>query len=1138
MQLLHLRPSLLMYLKSLEIQGFKSFANKTVLLFHEGVTGIVGPNGSGKSNIADAVRWVLGEQKVKSLRGASMQDVIFAGTQMRKPQGFAFVAITLDNSDKVLPVDYAEVTVSRRLYRSGESEYMINGQAVRLKDVQELFYDTGIGREGYSIIGQGQIDAILNGRPEERRGLFDEAAGIVKFKRRKQIAEKKLESVRSDLVRITDILKELENQVEPLRKQSEAAREYLKLREELKLCELNLFVRESDEILGKIEGIEEKRRIAAGELETARKESDALKADYETLDRSLSELDRIIAEKTEARGKAELLKSNLEHQISLSRAQIETEERNAEELLDRLSAVRTDISEKEALGRTYYVSLSALSDQLILMKDKAAEGGADLPLSELSSVLSRIGKLRERVSVLLGLDREEEEALLNGGLSQTGGSGSGFPEDPSNAANHSDQTDGGASDSAEDPDHYEEPDWLKEIRGKQSALAGISDKEARVAAWLAKSREEKTEAEAEVKRLNRLLSDRQQAYHTAASRRDSLRNIAERYEGYGQSIRRVMEVRDRVRGIHGVVADLIRTKKEYEVAVETALGGSIQNIVTDSEETAKILIEHLKKNRFGRATFLPLSAIHPGSRKDYEAARREAGIIGFASELTEVKEEYQELNEYLLGRCLVADSMDHAIAAARKFRHSLKIVTLEGELLSPGGSISGGAYKNSSNLIGRQREIGDLEAEMKRILRDVDGINQKIVEAEKALSEKAEEEKDLSEELREIGLEKNSLALGIMSEMKLQYSGLSQKTDFLSENIERLSGELLRETEEKESLLRRRSKSLRTAEEKKKEIEELSGHIVHVEGEEKSLLSEITAEQEKKEALSSDRSSFFAKREELSSRIMNLEKELLRVENQKEKEEQRFDERTEYIWNEYELSQSSARAFYQEEIGTMAELRSRANAAKASIRSLGPVNVQALEDYKTVSERYEFMRTQHADLTESEGSVLQIIEELDAGMKKQFAEKFAEIRREFDQVFKLLFGGGQGSIELVREEGEDVLSAGISIIAQPPGKKLQNMMQLSGGEKALTAIALLFAIQNLKPSPFCLLDEIEAALDDSNVSRFAQYLHKLTEHTQFILVTHRRGTMEAADRLYGVTMQEKGVTALVSVDLVSDQLEN
>ena len=1111
-----------MYLKSIEIQGFKSFANKALLEFNEGVTGIVGPNGSGKSNIADAVRWVLGEQKVKQLRGGSMQDVIFSGTELRKPQGFAYVAITLDNSDRRLPVDFNEVTVSRRLYRSGESEYMINKTACRLKDINELFYDTGIGKEGYSIIGQGQIDAILNGKPEERRYLFDEAAGIVKFKRRKAIAEKKLESERANLLRISDILSELERQVGPLKKQAESAKEYLRLRDEQRVYDLNLFIRDSDELLAELKKLKESESIADASLEDAKKALEELRQSYDNADREVSSLESLINERKNELSRGENYINSLNSQISISEEQIKADENSIVYFNDRLSAVDNEINSKEKTVLSYFENLSALSEQLELVKEKQAESGAqslsdagisDTGLSELSD---KISDFKNRIKKLLNLS-EDEIPVFESGVDKED-----IPKD----------------ENEDEPDEFMGASWLSGIRTKQNELSEIKEREERVKNWLNLSVNEYNSISEEVKRLNRAINDRQQEYHRSSTKLESLRNIAERYEGYGQSVKKVMETRGRVHGIRGVVADIIKTKKEYETAIETALGGSLQNIVTDSEETAKVLVEYLKKNKFGRATFLPLDAVRARTAQDNDAALKEPGVIGRASELTEVSDEYRELNDYLLRRTVVVDNIDNAIRLARKFKHSLKIVTLDGELLNPGGSISGGAYKNSSNLMGRQREIDELTAEIEKILKQVDSLNEQIVKKEKELDEKGLEADRLKNELNEISIEKNTISLGIISDMQLQYSELSQKTGFISENIQRLESELTKLEDEREGLLSRRSESTSGIGEKKEYIKGLRGDIENAQSGIAALKEEILEKEAEKEKRSASRKEFFSRREELSTDILGMEKELMRLKNREEKLQSELDSATEYIWSEYELTVSGAKEYYREDIGDKADIKKRVSELKSAIKALGPVNIQAVEDYKEISERYEFLKAQHDDLTESEKSIVAVIEELDAGMKRQFEEKFALIKAEFDKVFKELFGGGKGELELVTEDGGDILSAGIAIIAQPPGKKLQNMMQLSGGEKALTAISLLFAIQNLKPSPFCLLDEIEAALDDSNVGRFAGYLHRLTEHTQFIIITHRRGTMEAADRLYGVTMQEKGVTALVSVDLVADKLEN
>ena len=1121
-----------MYLKSIEIQGFKSFANKTLLRFNEGVTAIVGPNGSGKSNVADAVRWVLGEQKIKQLRGASMQDVIFAGTEIRKPQGFAYVAITLDNSDKKLPIEYTEVTVSRRLYRSGESEYMINNQAVRLRDVQELFYDTGIGREGYSIIGQGQIDAILNGKPEERRGLFDEAAGIVKFKRRKQIAERKLEAEHANLVRITDILNEMERQVGPLKKQAEAAEQYLKLRDKLKQYDLNLFIRETESILESLKKAEENFNIVSASLQDAKAENESLRASHDQLSEALGAVEARLNEKKEELQRGELLLQNLNGQIKVAETEIHADEERSLGVEERLTALKTSYEEKEQTALSYLHALMALYEELKLVAERRHnEALAELHESGAEETEAKLfEELAGKDGVLSRLDARIKDfaAKLSEALHMS-------EEELRNAAEAADQTQSSEALSSVQPS-YEEPAWMQALKHKQSDLSAIKAREQQVIGWLNQANEQYRESTLVLKDLNHSLNDCQQEYHMAKTRLDSLKNLAERYEGYGQSIRSVMQLRNRIGGIRGVVADLIKTEKKYETAVETALGGSIQNIVTDSETTAKQLIGYLKKNRLGRATFLPLDAVRGEVPEVYRKAANEEGAIGTVSDVVRTEQTYTALRLYLLGRTLLVEDMERALLIARKYRYSLRIVTLDGELLAPGGSISGGAYRSSSNLIGRVREMDEWKAKMDVILHKVDQLNAHILAQEKDAEEKSSEIERLQEESKSISLEKNTLSLNILSDVKLQYAGLSQRMEFISENITRLHAELLESSGTYEELLSYRAECSARMQQKRAEIAARRADIAHTEealSETRRLLEEETARQKE---LAASQKEFFTRRDALSGEILNLEKELMRVNAQREREQQRLDSQTDYIWTEYELSLSGAKKCFDGTLGTAAELKRQIGPIKAQIRALGPINVQAVEEYKEVSERYAFLQAQHADLKASEASMKDIIADLDAGMKRQFHEKFQEIQTEFNRVFQELFGGGLGTLELVEEEDQDILEAGIAINAQPPGKKLQNMMQLSGGEKALTAIALLFAIQNLKPSPFCLLDEIEAALDDSNVSRFANYLHKLTKDTQFIVITHRRGTMEAADRLYGVTMQEKGVTALVSVDLVSDSL--
>lgn len=1185
-----------MYLKSIEVQGFKSFANKIVFQFHNGITGIVGPNGSGKSNVADAVRWVLGEQRVKQLRGASMQDVIFSGTELRKPQGFAYVAITLDNSDHQLPIEFDEVTVSRRVYRSGESEYKINGNACRLKDINELFYDTGIGKEGYSIIGQGQIDKILSGKPEDRRELFDEAAGIVKFKRRKVITQKKLEDEKQNLVRVNDILSELEKQVGPLKRQSEAAREYLRLRESLKTFDVNLFLLESEEVRRQLEAAEKNEAIVSADLSQVKESAEQMKREYDEISGLLAKLEESINQNREEMNRADLLKGNLEGQIGVLKEQINTERISAEHIGSRLMAIDREIGERQEKKAAYEAEKETLSAQ------QREVGGR---LKELRETLRRT----EEQMMLLDQRMEDSKADIIRALNEK----AGLSARQQRYATLLEQVDVRRAEVSQKLLHFksDESVWDEKIGAEALRLTEVEDQLRAVEKEESETVLKRQASEEELRRLNRNLSNAQQDYHTSQTKLESLRNLAERYEGYGGSIRRVMEARDRIYGIHGVVADLITVQKKYEVAIETALGGSIQNIVTDTEQTAKQLIEYLKKNRFGRATFLPLTSIGNKSTFSQERALKEPGVLGLANTLVETKPEYEGLMKYLLGRVVVADNIDHAIALAKKYQYSLRIVTLEGELLNAGGSMTGGAFKNSSNLLGRKREIEDLEERCKKILVQVEEIQKELNACETSLEEQKSRIEELASLKQQIYLEQNTLQLNIrqmeekkaeisqssedlvmengqleeqlrdihdsqerlkaeaveleelndrknreieewswesdqlkerrgellekVSAVQLEESEASQKVHFMDENISRVDEEIGKLSEESEGLKNGTGDSDRIINEKLSEIENLKGLIGNAAAQSEALALQVREQTESREAHLASQKEFFEKREEAAGRMGLLDKELFRLQSQKEKLSERLESQSAYMWSEYEITYSDAESLRDPLLSSVPELKRQIGGLKQQIKALGNVNVNAIEDYKEISGRYEFMKTQHDDLVKAEETLLKIIEELDTGMRRQFEEKFKEIRREFDKVFKELFGGGHGTLELM--EDEDILEAGIQIISQPPGKKLQNMMQLSGGEKALTAIALLFAIQNLKPSPFCLLDEIEAALDDSNVDRFAGYLHKLTANTQFIVITHRRGTMVASDRLYGITMQEKGVSTLVSVNLIENELD-
>lgn len=1184
-----------MYLKSIEVLGFKSFAQRILFEFHNGITGIVGPNGSGKSNVADAVRWVLGEQSAKQLRGGNMQDVIFQGTESRKPLSYASVAITLDNSDKKLPVDYQEVTVTRRLYRSGESEYLLNGTSCRLRDIQELFYDTGIGKEGYSIIGQGQIDKILSGRPEERRELFDEAAGIVKFKRRKGTTLKKLEEEQKNLVRVTDILSELTRQLEPLERQSEVAKVYLSKRENLRDLDVNLFLLESTHIREKLEEISIKLSLAQKDLAEKQEEFARTGEEYERIEAGLEALNNRIEENRRKSQEDALRQQQLESSIQLLQEQIHGNRQNQEHFSRRLETIKGDCARhREALEK--YEEEKAL----LYLQRKDAAGR----LKEAEDSMQRLIDEIQTCTQAVEEGKSEIIELLNSRASTQGNAQRFQAMKEQTAIRRASLNQRGLNLRAEEEQNKKS---LDEARGQYQLFSenirSMEAEEKHLGIEIDKLQET-------IHALSERMENAQTAYHREASKLESLRNLTERYDGYGNSIRRVMEQRNKVSGIRGVVADLIQVDKDYEIAIETALGGSIQNIVTDNEQTAKQMIEFLKRNKFGRATFLPLTAVTGRTDGNVRQALKEPGVVGIASDLVRTEKEYEGLTKYLLGRILVVDHIDRAIAIARKYHYTLRMVTVEGELLNAGGSMTGGAFKNSSNLLGRRREIQDLEQRVNDLKKSLAAVQRELGECrdkrqsfrernselrdrlqesyirqntlkvtmnqfetreqeiKDSFAELLREQQDIRQQLREIDthdaairkeLEESSrdekelntfieerqrklneyraeeaVLTKKLEEIRMEVSALEQKTSFQKENAERIRTELTALLEERKELEENLSRCREESAGKEKEIQGIRFTLENSHIEAEKAVKEIDALLKEREKMNSSHKAFFQRRDALSSEVSLLDKESFRLKSQMDKLEEDREKLISYMWDEYEVTPNNALTYKKEEYRDRDELKKQIAAEREAIKRLGTVNVNAIEEYKEVSERHAFLTAQYEDIVKAEATLEDIIAELDEGMRKQFTEKFQEIQCQFDRVFKELFGGGRGTLELSGEG--DILEAGITIISQPPGKKLQNMMQLSGGEKALTAIALLFAIQSLKPSPFCLLDEIEAALDDSNVGRFAGYLQKLTKNTQFIIITHRRGTMSAADRLYGITMQEKGVSTLVSVDLVESSL--
>ena len=1186
-----------MYLKSIEIHGFKSFANKIVFQFHNGITGIVGPNGSGKSNVADAVRWVLGEQRIKQLRGASMQDVIFSGTELRKPQGYAYVAITLDNKDHQLATDFEEVTVARRIYRSGESEYLLNGTPCRLKDVNELFYDTGIGKEGYSIIGQGQIDKILSGKPEERRELFDEAAGIVKFKKRKSAAVKKLEDEENNLVRITDILGELEKQVGPLEKQSEKAKVYLKKKEELKSVDVNMFLLENEDLENKLEKTNEYLKNSKEEYDNTNLQFEKIKEEYDKMQLEIAALDESIDSRKTELSDTNVLRGKLEGQINVLKEQINSARSNEEHFKSRIEAITAQIDERKAEREGVVSEKASIDEEVNVMENKRSKAR-----EELESVQTAIEKLNNNIedgkntiietlnsratikSKISRLDQMTEsinirKAELTGRILKVKSDEAKQEETMKQLEAEFDRIDKEINDLKNEQDSQEE------------ALALIRE---------------------DMSKKDALSRDYENKLHQSKAKLDSLTNTAERYEGYGGSVKAVMENKESNKGIIGVVADIIRVDKKYETAIETALGGNIQNIVTDDEETAKKMIAFLKQHKAGRATFLPLTSITKPQEFKTPEVLSENGVLGMADELVDTDKKYKNVAKSMLGRIVVIDNVDNAVKIARKFDYGIRMVTLEGELLVPGGAISGGTFKNSSNLLSRKREIEELKEEVKnfanltdKTLEEIEELKKKrnalrlsieenksaqqrklieqntarlnVMKAEERKNEAYEGTLELKQEEKEIENQINDIAenkanidkelktsieleesvekkilefqkeleekrkeetvkLANVSENDVEAETMLQKQGFFRQNLDRIDTEIGKLNDELREVTEGLSTSTEDVSFKEQSIKEIEETIKASYTTLSDTQIKLNDDIAKKEELAGKQKTFFDDREALSVKLNNLDKEVYRLNNQKERYEESISSLIQYMFEEYEITLVDASSLKDDTMNDLGAMKKLSSKLKAEIRGLGDVNVNAIEDYKNLMERYTFLNQQHEDLVEAKKTLEKIIVELDSAMRKQFSEKFKEIEKEFNKVFKELFGGGTGTLELM--EDEDILEAGISIVAQPPGKKLGNMMQLSGGEKALTAIALLFAIQNLKPSPFCLLDEIEAALDESNVTRFASYLHKLTKNTQFIVITHRRGTMEKADRLYGITMQEKGVSALVSVNLIDEELDD
>ena len=1180
-----------MYLKRLELQGFKSFADKTVLEFMPGITSVIGPNGSGKSNISDSIRWVLGEQSMKSLRGSKSLDIIFAGTQNRKSLGFAEASLIFDNSDGTLPIEYTEVTVTRKIYRSGETGYYINKTPCRLKDVLELFMDTGIGKDGYSIIGQGKIDEILSNKSEDRRHIFEEAAGIVKYRARKQEAEKKLEHTKLNLLRINDILAEIESNIEPLKVQSEKAKKYLNLREELKSIEIGLFIYNIEKYKKELEEIVKDEEIynsqcseEEGKLESIKNLKETLKAEIDEITNNIEQISNL---GFESQKEIEMLNSDInvaKTRISNNKENKERLEKEIEEFEERIKELEEEIKQKQEKRLNLKENKEKFEKEL---KEKEEE------LEKLTKTLSQ----KE-------LEIEKNKQQVEENVDRKYNLQSDINTEKINIENGEKREKQIASEIATNISELDSTRLEKEDISK--TFYEIEDKRNKILNNQKEINDKKQKAETKIKEYERNITILQNEVRMKETRLKFLIETEKEKEGYIKSVKNLLKDtetnKELGKGMHGVLANIIEVPEEYQTAIEMCLGMSLQNIVTDTEEDAKKLVEHLRKNNLGRASFLPISSVR-GKKLD-KIKIKEDGYIGIASDLIKYDKKYQDIIENLLGRTVIVDKMETAIKIAKQNKYAFRIITLEGDVINPSGAITGGSVaKKTVNILGRGREIEKLEKEIKTKNKKIESLEEEKKDFEKSIVDIFEESKNLEKELQEIDItyatEKQKL-LSIeqnISKLETRISKLKEEKENIKkqkeesnikiENTKKEIERLNKETEEitkvineyaslnkdnqkyiddlnfditnlkisvssfdesessideiQERINQDIENSRKSIENKKVQIEKLKQDDFNLEKsieETKEKIEEIKQNVEtsgtKIEELKNSRIQKNKKLEEKEkeitekfNQIEDLKAQIVKVDVKKTKLEEEINNIINKMWEEYETTPNNVEEYKKPE--NVALTQKQVNSLRKEMRELGSVNLDSIEEYKSLKERYDFMNEQRLDLENTMAKLRKVIQEMTTTMKEQFKKQFEVINKNFSEVFKELFGGGKAELSL--EDEENILECGINITVQPPGKKLQNMMLLSGGEKAFTAIALLFAILKMNPAPFCVLDEIEAALDDVNVYRFAEYLKKFSKQTQFLVITHRKGTMEAADTVYGVTMEENGISKLLSMKL-------
>ena len=1180
-----------MYLKALEIQGFKSFPDKTVLTFGEDITAIVGPNGSGKSNISDAIRWVMGEQSTRALRGGKMEDVIFGGTAQRRQTGYAEVSLILDNTSHIFPMDESEVMVTRRYYRSGESEYYINRRSVRLKDVNELFMDTGLGREGYSIIGQGKIDEILSVKSADRREVFEEAAGISRYRHRKEEAERKLVHTDENLVRVNDKIAELELQVEPLREQSERARKFLVLRDELKGLEVSVWLDTLERLRASHIKLDADYQEAARQKEEARVALERLYAAAEALSAQMREKD-VEADRLRFESQSrEAAAAELESAIAVLK-------NNVQNNLDNAQRIRADLDQQEGRADSLAGQIGQRQERLAEIEDKLTRMREELR--------GKSEQAQEAAQSAGTLARELEELRQKEAMeTATAAEAKALLSALAAAAQEVLDRDETVRQELRELDSRLEEGRAAQRQARKALAKAVEERDAVqnvISGYALRLESRRKKAEQARERHMKLQMDE----NALSSRVKMLTEMEKLHEGYSKAVKLVMGEAQRgsLQHIHGPVADLLKVPEEYTVAIETALGGAMQNLVVDREEDGKAVIQYLKRRDAGRATILPLSSIRSGELREGQALRREPGFVGVGDQLISFQPQYRNVFSNLLGRVAVMEDLDHAIAAARKYGYKFRIVTLDGQVLNPGGSMTGGSASRSAGILSRANELERLNEQGR-------GLREQLAQAAKALEEADREAaaagyemETAQSQLREwedailkaegetahcdsvvADLERQSSSQREeLEQLKSRSSQIESDTRGARSRIQELEGAAAALKSEAEGKVRGQTDLQDRSARITRELSELTASLAALEaeqettakslGELKSLRDDMAGDREQNQALigqyeeknrqfTQEIGEKTARLQELraenqvrSEEIRALGEEKLALEGQRnqadkdsrakndellamEREVSILEQRKvaaameekqllDKLWETYELSHEAAKQ-HRVEIESVPKASRRIGELKRAISSLGSINLGAIEEYQRVNERYTYLTDQRDDVQRAKGELEEIIADITGEMKTIFAREFQTIDQAFGQTFTELFGGGKATLEL--EDPEDILNCGIEIKVQPPGKALKIITLLSGGEKAFVAIALYFAILKVRPTPFVVMDEIEAALDDNNVARFAHYMRSMADKTQFIVITHRRGTMEEADVLYGVTMQEQGVSRMLTINL-------